>query len=170
MIRLVDKDIDMSNENRAAAVGHIPSGLFIITAKQSDDAGIDGFLGSWVQQVSFDPLLVSLCVKPGRPAYDAIMNGEIFTINVIGDHDKSYLKHFWSGYDPEKKVFEQVDHEITDNGAVIIKQAKSSIICRRVSSSRPGDHEVVIAEVLDNVVHDESSKPQVHIRKSGLDY
>lgn len=160
----------MSKENRAAAVGHIPSGLFIITAKHDNDGGIDGFLGSWIQQVSFEPLLISLCVKPGRPAYDAIMKGEIFTVNVIGDHDKSYLKHFWSGYDPENNVFDQVDHEITDEGAVVIKQAKSSIICRRVSSSKPGDHEVVIAEVLESVVHDEDSKPLVHIRKSGLDY
>lgn len=159
----------MSNTDKATAVGHIPSGLFIVTAKHKEDSGIDGFLGSWIQQVSFEPLLISLCVKPGRPAYDSIMNGETFTVNVIGDHDTTYLKHFWSGYDPEKNVFEQIDHEVRD-GAVIIKQAKSSIICRKVSSSKPGDHEVVIAEVIESVVHDDNAKPQVHIRKSGLDY
>lgn len=160
----------MSNTDKATAVGHIPSGLFIVTAKHNDDSGIDGFLASWIQQVSFEPLLISLCVKPGRPAYDAIMNGDIFTINVIGDHDTTYLKHFWSGYDPEKNVFEQIEHEVSDKGAVVIKQAKSSLVCKKVSASKPGDHEVVIAEVIESVVHEENAKPQVHIRKNGLDY
>ncbi len=154
----------------AQAVGHIPSGLYIITAKHDDTEVIDGFLASWIQQVSFEPLLVSLCIKPGRPAYEAIKNGELFTINVIGDHDTTYLKHFWSGYDPEKKVFDQIEHSETPDGAVVITQAKSSIICRIKESSKPGDHEIVIAEVIDSIVHDDESKPQVHIRKSGLDY
>ena len=70
----------MSETDKATAVGHIPSGLFIITAKDGDTNTIDGYLGSWVQQVSFEPLLLSLCVKEGRPAYDAIMAGDLFTM------------------------------------------------------------------------------------------
>lgn len=160
----------MATKEQAQAVGHIPSGLFIVTAKHGDSEIIDGYLGSWIQQVSFEPLLVSLCVKEGRPAYDAILNGDLFTINVVGEHDKSFLKHFWSGYDPEKDVFAEIDHEVTENGAVLLKQAKSSIVCRLKEWNKPGDHVVVIAEVLDSVVYEDESKPMVHIRKSGLDY
>lgn len=158
----------MTTIDKAKAVGHIPSGLFIITAQHDDT--IDGFLGSWVQQVSFDPLLVSLCVKEGRPSYDAIMAGNVFTINVVGKHDGSYLKHFWSGFDPEKKIFDSLPYCKSDEGGILLTQAKSSIVCRKVSSSKPGDHEVVIAEVLTSYVHDEEAKPSVHIRKSGLEY
>ncbi len=160
----------MTTTGLAQSVGHIPSGLFIVTAKHKDDDGVDGFLASWVQQVSFAPLLVSLCMKPGRPAYDAIMNDEVFAINVVGDHNTSFLKYFWQGFDPEKKVFEKIDHKITNEGAVVMTGAKSSIICRKVSYAQPGDHVVVIAEVLGSIVHDDHAKPQVHIRKHGLDY
>lgn len=161
----------MNIEDKAKAVGHIPSGLFIVTAKHSATSDkIDGYLGSWIQQVSFDPLLISLCVKEGRPAYDAIMSGEPFTVNVVGKHDGSYLKHFWSGYNPEVDVFENVAHEESPEGGILLTQALSSIVCRKVSATTPGDHAVVIAEVLTSYVHNDEAKPSVHIRKSGLEY
>ncbi len=155
--------------DKASAVGHIPSGLFIICNKNQKTSKIDGFLGSWVQQVSFSPLLVSLCIKPGRPASDAIMAGEIFTINVVGEHNKNYLKHFWSGYDPEKNPFAEIKHT-DNNGAVSLNDSMSTITCKMSATLSPGDHNIIIAEVLESNINEESSSPMVHIRKSGLDY
>lgn len=160
----------MSDETRPLAVGHIPSGLFIVCAYDQDKNMIDGFLASWVQQVSFEPLLVSLCIKPGRPAYDLISKGAVFSINVIGEHEKNYMKHFWKGYDPESNPFNEIPHEVKDDGTVVINQAKSTISCKLKSSTNPGDHEVVVAEVLESFVQDENAKPMIHIRKSGLEY
>ena len=54
----------ISEKEKALAVGHISSGLFIVATKNKDDL-IDGYLASWVQQVSFSPLLISLAIKPG---------------------------------------------------------------------------------------------------------
>ena len=160
----------MSEDTKAQAVGHIPSGLFIICSVDEGTKRMDGFLGSWVQQVSFDPLLISLCIKPGRPAYEHIKSGNPFSINIVGEHDKSYLKHFWKGYDPQTNPFSEIAHSVTEEGALIIDGAKSAMVCKLTSISKPGDHEVVIAEVVSSQVADEKAKPIVHIRKSGLDY
>lgn len=160
---------EMTKE-QAEAVGHIPSGLFIVCAQNAEDQKIDGFLASFVQQVSFKPLLVSICIKPGRPAYDLIKSGQTFTINVVGEHEKNYMKHFWGGYDPEKNPFGEIPHKVEEGGAVVMDNAKSTIICKLKESHQPGDHEIVIAEVLDSRVHNVEAKPMVHIRKSGLDY
>jgi 3-hydroxy-9,10-secoandrosta-1,3,5(10)-triene-9,17-dione monooxygenase reductase component len=154
----------------ATAVGHIPSGLFIVAVQDSKSNTIDGYLASFVQQVSFNPLIVSLAIKPGRPAYDLIMSGKPFAINIVGDHDKNYLKHFWKGYDPQSNPFAEIPHQIGENGGVILNQAKSAIECQLVESVKPGDHEVVFAKVLSSYVLNEESKPMVHIRKSGADY
>ncbi|MBT3984532.1 MAG: flavin reductase family protein [Bacteriovoracaceae bacterium] len=161
----------MSDRSEVAkAVGHIPSGLFIVCAKDPESSRIDGFLASWVQQISFDPLLVGLCLKPGRPAYDLITKGTVFSINVVGDHDASYLKHFWKGYDPNTDPFSEIEHISIDNGAVVISRAKSTMICKIKESHSPGDHQLVVAEVIHSIVGDEKALPKVHIRKSGLDY
>ncbi len=160
----------MTQQDKASAVGHIPSGLFIVTVQDQDKNIIDGYLASWIQQVSFSPLLVSIAVKPGRPAYDLIKSGKVFSINLVGDHDKNYLKHFWKGYDPSQNPFSEIPYQIGENGGVIINGAKSVIECQMVSSIKPGDHELVIAEVKNSYVLNAEAKPMVHIRKSGLDY
>ena len=159
----------MSNEDAAKAVGHIPSGLFIVCAK-AENGNKDGYLASWVQQVSFKPMLVSLAVNPDRPGYETIVSGKPFTINIVGDHEAQYLKHFWKGYAPGEGPFGEIEHEVSENDGIIMKDAKSTIECKFVSKSKPGDHEIVIAEVVASYVQNDEAKPKVHIRKSGLDY
>jgi flavin reductase (DIM6/NTAB) family NADH-FMN oxidoreductase RutF len=160
---------EISKEQKAAGVGAIPSGLFIICTKDSEGTA-NGFLGSWVQQVSFDPLLVALCINPSRPGYEEIMAGKPFSINVVGEHEKNYLKHFWRGYSPEDNPFKSEIQHTDLSEAVAMKDAKSVIVCRLKESLNPGDHHIVVAEVIDSVVNDEEAKPMVHIRKTGLDY
>jgi flavin reductase (DIM6/NTAB) family NADH-FMN oxidoreductase RutF len=160
----------MTQQDKATAVGHIPSGLFIVTVQDLDKNIIDGYLASWIQQVSFSPLLVSLAIKPGRPAYDLIKSGKPFSINIVGDHDKSYLKHFWKGYDPANNPFKEIPYTTGAHNGVLISGAKSVIECQMISSSQPGDHELIIAEVKNTYVLSEDGRPMVHIRKTGLDY
>lgn len=160
----------MLHEVTATAVGHIPSGLFIVAVQDPSTKLIDGYLASFIQQVSFNPLLVAMAIKPGRPAYDLIKAGNKFAINIVGDHDKTYLKHFWKGYDPNSNPFQELPFEVGQRGGVILKQSKSAIECVLKSSSQPGDHEIVIAEVLSSYIQSEEGKPMVHIRKSGADY
>lgn len=160
----------MLHSNTATSVGHIPSGLFIVAVKDPSGETIDGYLASWIQQVSFNPLIVAVAIKPGRPAYDLIKAGNTFAINIVGDHEKSYLKHFWKGYDPNQNPFKELRHEIGQKGGVILSDAKSAIECKLLSSQKPGDHEVLFVEVLSSYVMNEESKPMVHIRKSGADY
>ncbi|MCO4793556.1 MAG: flavin reductase family protein [Bacteriovoracaceae bacterium] len=156
----------MDEKEKASAVGHIPSGLFIVSVKDGDQK--DGYLASWVQQVSFKPLLVSLAISPSRPGYESIVSGKTFTINTVGEHDTQFMRHFWKSY--EESPFGEIPHEVSDNDGIIIKGAKSTIECKFVSKSEPGDHEIVVAEVIGSYVNNEEASPKVHIRKSGLDY
>ncbi|PIP95474.1 MAG: hypothetical protein COW00_15765 [Bdellovibrio sp. CG12_big_fil_rev_8_21_14_0_65_39_13] len=158
----------MNNTDIPVAVGHIPSGLFIVAVDHNGQK--DGYLASWVQQVSFKPLLVSFTIKSDRPGYEAIKSGSVFTINIVGEHESQYLRHFWSGYAPGQSPFNQIEHTTTSNGGLVINGAKSAIDCKFVSISKPGDHEVVVAEVIGSTINNQEAKPKVHIRKSGLDY
>ena len=159
----------MLHSEHAVSVGHIPSGLFIITV-QDNEGVIDGYLASWVQQVSFNPLIVSLAIKPGRPAYDLIKSGKVFAVNIVGDHDKSYLKHFWKGYDPTNNPFDGLSYHVGDKGGIILDQAKSAIECQMMESLKPGDHDIIFAKVLTSHIMSEEAKSHVHLRKSGADY
>ena len=154
----------------AEAVGHIPSGLFIVCAQTQKDEVIDGYLASWIQQVSFAPLLLTLAIKPGRPVFDLIMLGQVFTINVVGDHDRSYLKHFWKGHSPDANPFADIPHFTTEQGGVALKDAKSYIDCKMKDKISPGDHHLVIAQVLASETLDDKARSVTHVRKTGLIY
>lgn len=151
----------------AAAVGKIPSGLFIITTVL--EGRQEGFLGSWVQQTSFAPLMVSIALKPGRPCHAAIKSHGRFCINVVGHHNGGMMKPFWNlkeGVDP----FAGLDHVVTARGNLILKQALAAIECEARSSSTPGDHEIVFAEAVESHLLQPEDKPLTHIRKSGMGY
>ena len=159
----------MGDEPKAAeAVGKIPSGLFIVVARQGDQ--IDGFLGSFIQQVSMEPLRISLAVKPGRPAYDRIAGGGRFSVNIVGEHETGYLRHFWSGYDPEKNPFAEIAHTTTEEGAVLLDDALAAMECEQHARHEVGDHELVIADVVACHTLHPDGRPHVHVRKHGLTY
>ncbi len=160
----------MLQSDKAASVGLIPSGLFIVSVYDPKTQASDGYLASWVQQISFNPLLIAMAIKPGRPAYDLIKAGHPFCVNVVGDHDKTFLKHFWKGYDPAQNPFKEIPNHLGEFNGLIIDQAKAAIECVMVSSSTPGDHEIIFAEVKASHLMNAESKPMVHIRKSGADY
>lgn len=152
------------------AVGHLPSGLYVVCCKDEKSGRVDGYLASWIQQISFNPLLLSLAIKPGRPAYDGIIKKNVFTINIIGDHNDSYMKDFWSGYHPENNPFSKLELMRGEQGGVIIKEAKSAIEAKLLSKIKPGDHDIIIAEVLSSYVLNEKAAPLIHIRKTGSNY
>ncbi|ATH06959.1 hypothetical protein BIY24_03110 [Halobacteriovorax marinus] len=158
----------MNKKEAAKAIGHIPSGLFIVAV--SDGGVKQGYLASWVQQVSFDPLLISIAINKSRPGYEAIMSGKTFTVNVVGEHEMGYLKHFWSGYDPADSPFDKMDCNMSEAGGVVLKDAKSVLECRVKDSIKPGDHEIIIAEVTASYTLSEGAPIKVHTRATGLDY
>jgi len=101
----------------AAAVGRIPSGLYIITTLF--EGRKEGFLGSWVQQAAFAPLLVSIALKPGRACHAAIKAQGRFCINIVGHNNGGLMKPFWTvkeGVDP----FAGIEHVVTARGNVLL--------------------------------------------------
>tara|TARA_Y100001954_G_scaffold134650_1_gene143797 strand:- start:5042 stop:5521 length:480 start_codon:yes stop_codon:yes gene_type:complete len=159
----------MDERQKAQSVGDIPSGLYIVCS-QNNDGHKDGYLASWVQQASFKPLLISLSINESRPGYKHIVEGGTFTINIVGDQNSGYLKHFWKGYAPGEGPFNEIPHDVSPQGGIIIKDAKSVLECKMVSKTKPGDHTIIFAEVLSSSPTNESFKSKVHLRKNGLDY
>jgi flavin reductase (DIM6/NTAB) family NADH-FMN oxidoreductase RutF len=151
----------------APAVGKIPSGLFIITTVL--DGRKEGFLGSWVQQASFSPLLIGIALKPGRACHAAIKAHGRFCVNIVGQNNGGLMKPFWTfkeGVDP----FETLEHRITSRGNVVMGNAMAYLECEARSFALPGDHEIVFAEVVDNQILQPEDKPLTHVRKGGLGY
>jgi flavin reductase (DIM6/NTAB) family NADH-FMN oxidoreductase RutF len=151
----------------AAAVGKIPSGLFIVTTALGDKK--EGYLGSWIQQVSFAPLMIQIAIRPGRPCYDSIKTQGRFCINVVGQKNGGLMKPFWNP-DSTPDPFAGLEWTLTSRGNILLGTALAALECEMRSFSAPGDHEIIFAEVVDGRVIQQEDKPLTHVRKSGLGY
>jgi flavin reductase (DIM6/NTAB) family NADH-FMN oxidoreductase RutF len=151
----------------AAAVGRVPSGLFILTARRGEVE--TGMLVSWVQQCSFEPLRVSVAVKHGREVLAWLTPGADFTLNVLDASETDMIVHFGRGFAIGEPAFTDLEVERPDGGAPVLSEALAYLECRVAERFDTGDHELLVADVVRGRVLGEG-QPMVHVRKSGLHY
>lgn len=148
-------------------MGKIPSGLFIVTTAHNDLTA--AYLASFVQQVSFSPLLFSVACHPERYPYQLIQKSKRFALNLIPEGDQVLLKTFAKGHGPDSDPFANVAHEFID-GLPILKNAIGAATFELVSETKPGDHILLFGAARKGTLFQADAKAWVHVRKSALNY
>lgn len=154
----------------SSALGRIPSGLFVVTAREEDGDHETAFLGSWVVQAGFDPPAISVAVGQGRAALEWMdrPNGR-FAVSVFAEADKSGLGPFARGVEPGPRVLDALGVERTPGGLGVVAGCLAWVECRRIGSVASGDHRVIVGEVVA-ARGGRSDAPAVHVRSDGLRY
>jgi flavin reductase (DIM6/NTAB) family NADH-FMN oxidoreductase RutF len=151
-----------------SALGRIPSGLFVLTARRGDAE--TGMLASWVQQCSFEPPQVSVALGHGRDLSAWLTNGAGFVLNILAEGQGRLLSHFGKGFDAGQPAFKGIEVEHTADGLPVLTAALAHLDCRVVGRLPAGDHDLLIGKVVGGKVHHADGKPIVHVRKSGGHY
>lgn len=151
----------------AAALGRIPSGLFILTVRRGEAE--TGMLASWVQQCAFTPPHVSFVVRRDRPVLDWMTADTIVCLNILDDTQTDMIGHFGRGFALHEPAFTGLDVERPGGGPPILTEALAYLECRIATRQPVGDHELVLAEVISGQMLNDG-QPMVHIRKSGAHY
>jgi len=156
-----------AHESLSAALGRIPSGLFVLTVRCGETE--TGMLASWVQQCSFDPPQITVAINKERDVLDWLTEGAAFVVNVIPEGGKTIVAHFGKGFESGESVFEGLDVRRDAETPPVLLSAHAYLACRVVSRCDVGDHVLVIGCVTaGGLLHD--GKPTVHVRKNGLKY
>ncbi len=156
----------MKNKKQVGkALGRIPSGLFVVTAKCGDRE--DAVLASWVNQSSFDPPTITVALAKVRPARVLIEGADSFIVNVLGKESKALMKHFFKP--PTDSIFDGLATTKGIDGIAILKDAVSYIECKLVGSAIAGDHVVYIGEVVGGKML-KGGEPYFHVRDNGFSY
>lgn len=158
---------DPTPESLAAALGRIPSGLFILTARRGEVE--TGMLASWVQQCSFDPPLITVAVNNQRGLLDWLAAESPFVVNIIPEGGKALVAHFGKGFAPEEPAFTGLELQRLAHSPPILQAAHAYLLCRVAQRIPVGDHTLVIGRVETGAILHEG-QPTVHIRKNGLRY
>lgn len=152
---------------QAAALGRIPSGLFVISWNH---AGADRtMLASWLMQAGFAPPSVTIAVAPSRGLLSALDDGCPFVVNILGDSQRSLLSRFGRPAAPGEDPLADLAVGRSPSGIAILPDSSGWLECRGVSRVSAGDHVVVVAEVVAGETGPAGS-PLVHVRKNGYRY
>jgi flavin reductase (DIM6/NTAB) family NADH-FMN oxidoreductase RutF len=151
-----------------SVLGRIPSGIFILTVGVGSRA--TGMLSSWVMQAGFEPPMVSVVVKLGRPICNCLSAGQPFVLNLVGESQTTLMKHFAAGFEPGEQAFAGLDITHCARGVPVLNDALGHLECEPARHIDSGDHRIFLAKVVRGKLHDASKKPKVHIRKSGAKY
>jgi flavin reductase (DIM6/NTAB) family NADH-FMN oxidoreductase RutF len=151
----------------AAALGRIPSGVSILTARRG--AQTTGMLTSWVQQCAFEPPHVSVAVKQGRPMNAWLTKGTHFILNLLAESQKNLVAHFGRGFPLEAPAFEGLELGVSAKNQPIILQALAHLECEVTTRVTVGDHDLLLARIVSGAMQG-TSEPMVHLRKTGFRY
>jgi len=151
----------------AAALGKLPSGLFILTYGPGRTGSAR--LVSWVQQCSFEPPLVTIALNRSKIPPELQQAAAPFVLNQLGAGHTRLLSHFGKGFAAEEPCFQGIDVFDAASGPAILEMAVAYLECQLAERVAAGDHDLLIARVISGDIRSEDS-PYVHIRKSGLRY
>lgn len=151
----------------ARALGRIPSGLFVVTTRRAGEPL--GFVGSFVQQVGFDPPTVSVAVGKGRSPLDAIRSSGAFALSVLDASSERLMGRFFKRYEPGQSPFDGLATRDAASGSPVLDEALAWLDCRLAGEHELADHVVVFGNVTDGRVLREGD-PSVHLRRNGLAY
>lgn len=158
----------MSTKAYDPVLGRVPSGIFILTVGSGQRS--TGMLASWVMQAGFEPPTISVAVKLSRYVCDWITAGQPFVLNLVGEGQKDFLKHFGKGFEPGAPAFEGLNITHCARGVPILSDAIGHLECEPAGHVDSPDHRIFLAKVVRGRLKESEAKPMVHIRKSGASY
>jgi flavin reductase (DIM6/NTAB) family NADH-FMN oxidoreductase RutF len=151
----------------AAALGRIPSGLFVVTVRRGEAE--TGMLASWVQQCSFEPPQITVCVRRDRTVNDWLTPEAAFTVNILDREAKAIVGHFGRGFEAGEPAFDGLSVERPGGAPPVLTAALAYLECRVAQRLPAGDHDLIIGRVVaGRLLHD--GHPWLHVRKNGMRY
>ncbi|MCB9839058.1 MAG: flavin reductase [Phycisphaeraceae bacterium] len=134
------------------ALAQIPSSLFVMTATRGRASG--AVLASWVQQVSYEPPLVSVAIPRGRGIAPLIRDSRCFALCKVHPDDKLLPRRLRMTDDRDWTALETIPHEKLATGAPCIKRAMAVLDCQVIRHlDVEADHELYIGQVIAGRVY-----------------
>ena len=109
-----------------------------------------------------------LGVRADTAAWEKIQSDGVFVANALGQDQKTLAQTFFKAPVAEGNQLGGFEFRLGVTGAPILKDAIAFLECRVVETLEPGDHLVVIGEVVEAGVR--SEKPALTLADTGWNY
>lgn len=134
------------------ALAQIPSSLYVMTASRGRASG--AVLASWVQQVSYEPPLISVAIPRGRGIAPLIRDSRSFALCQVHPDDRLLPRRLRLTDDRDWTALDTIPFETLSTGSPCIKRAMAVLDCEVVRHlDVEADHELYIGQVVAGRVY-----------------
>ncbi len=138
----------MDLQAKKIALRKIPHGVYVVGLKH--EAQVNAFTATWLTQVSFTPPLVALGIRKDAHSFEMIMQGKVFSVNLLGKDQKAIAEHFVKPATVIGEKLKGVKYRAGKTGAPILDEAIAFFECEvREIANQHGDHALVVGEVIE---------------------
>ncbi len=127
----------------------IPYGLYVVGVRGNGD--LNAMTASWVTQCSFDPPLLLVAVRRPSRSYELIKSGKVFSLNILDRKERKLVRLLEPPSRSAGDKLGKVGHVEEDTGAPILRHAFAFLECKVRAIYEPGDHALVVGEVVHAV-------------------
>lgn len=142
-------------------------GVYVVGAVHGEQR--DAFTAAWVMQVSFDPLLLALSINPQNASYALVKEARAFTVNVLKRGQFELARRFGTRSGRDYNKLADLRWHPGRSGAPILDDALAYFDCELTAWHPAGDHELIVARVVDGSVIDPSGVPMAYRDTGDMD-
>ena len=122
---------------------------------------------TWVSQASFEPPLISVCIKRNSASYKVVRESKRFILHILSKDQKDLAASFFKSTLIDGSKINGHSFEIL-NGMPLINGFPAYLVCDVVEILDSGDHPLFMAEVKNAVVNNEQLP--LELSKTGWSY
>ncbi len=169
---MADKnDVSLTAEQKAAvgdALANLPCGLWVLTSDQEDRRM--GMLVSWVQQVCFEPAMITVAIEKGRAIMPLISESRRFALCQLGSTDTIQHRKFQREPEPYEDPFLGLELiKARQVGLPILKTSVGFLECElSCHMDVEGDHDLFVGRVIS--AQRAAGEPLIRLRENGYTY
>ena len=155
----------MNEKHRQQSLRMFSYGVYILSSVNKGEYCVSTI--TWVSQASFEPPMISVCIKRNSASYEIVKKRGEFILHLLGDNQKELASTFFKPtiFDDEKLNGQEFSLE---NNLPLLKDIPAYIQCKVVKILENGDHPLFLAEVDDAKINNDSNP--LELRKTGWTY
>ena len=155
----------MNEKYRKQSLRMFSYGVYILSSLNEGEYCVSTV--TWVSQASFEPPMISVCIKRDSASYEIVKKRGEFILHLLGDSQKELASTFFKPtvFENEKLNGQAFSLE---NNLPLLKDVPAYIQCKVVKIIENGDHPLFLAEVVDAKINNVSNP--LELRKTGWTY
>ena len=155
----------MNEKYRQQSLRMLSYGVYILSSENEGEYCVSTI--TWVSQASFQPPMISVCIKRNSASYEIVKKRGEFILHLLGDNQIELASTFFKPTIFENEKLNGQEFSWANN-LPLLKDIPAYIQCKVVEILENGDHPLFLAEVVDAKINNDSNP--LELRKTGWTY